>query len=448
MNHATKPTNVRWAVFAVACGASWLLYLHRYAFALMKPYLAKEWGLDKTALGQLDSVFDAAYALAQVPVGMVADVMGVRLVLTAMIVVWSTGLGLHAWAGSMAQMTVARVVLGIGQSATYAALTRMSRQWYPASIRTTLQGLANVLAGRLGGLSANLIFASLLIGVFHVDWRVATSIFAALGIVQAMVTYLIVRDSPREHPRVNAAELELLTSSPVATPAPTSPPTTPSQHRMTFAQTLRGLDRRGLVNLLALNLQTLLSTLADSLYSRWIPLFLWETYRLESAQMGVFASLPLLGGAAGGVLGGLLNDQCLRITGNRRWSRSGVAIAGKSIAAALLFAAFIWYDRPYVFCTVLFFVKFFGDWSLTTSIGVTSDIGGRATASVFAFNNALAAGGLMIASVWFGWVAQHWGWPSVFVIVAVMYALCAVSWLAIDCTVPLVRDTNGAARRR
>ena len=35
-------------------------------------------------------------------------------------------------------------------------------------------------------------------------------------------------------------------------------------------------------------------------------------------------------------------------------------------------------------------VKFFGDWSLATSWGVVTDIGGRATASVFAFNNAVA----------------------------------------------------------
>ena len=36
-DHAEKPTNVRWAIFGLACGTSWLLYLHRYTFALIKP---------------------------------------------------------------------------------------------------------------------------------------------------------------------------------------------------------------------------------------------------------------------------------------------------------------------------------------------------------------------------------------------------------------------------
>jgi hypothetical protein len=32
-----RPTRVRWIIFALACAASWLLYLHRYAWGVMKP---------------------------------------------------------------------------------------------------------------------------------------------------------------------------------------------------------------------------------------------------------------------------------------------------------------------------------------------------------------------------------------------------------------------------
>ena len=31
------PTRVRWIVFALGCSTSWMLYLHRYTFALIKP---------------------------------------------------------------------------------------------------------------------------------------------------------------------------------------------------------------------------------------------------------------------------------------------------------------------------------------------------------------------------------------------------------------------------
>ncbi|MBL8825793.1 MAG: hypothetical protein JNM18_02325 [Planctomycetaceae bacterium] len=37
-----RPTNIRWIVFGLASSTSWLLYLHRYAFALIKPKLVEE----------------------------------------------------------------------------------------------------------------------------------------------------------------------------------------------------------------------------------------------------------------------------------------------------------------------------------------------------------------------------------------------------------------------
>lgn len=47
--------------------------------------------------------------------------------------------------------------------------------------------------------------------------------------------------------------------------------------------------------------------------------------------------------------GGLLNDWLIARTGNRRWSRSGIAIFGKGMAAVILLAAMYWYDSPFVF---------------------------------------------------------------------------------------------------
>src|SRR6476661_4420710 len=93
-----KPTNVRWAVFGLACGTSWLLYLHRYTFALIKPELALEWELDKVQLGLLDSAFSLCSTVFQFPLGVTADLLGVRFVLTGLILIWCLGLALHALA--------------------------------------------------------------------------------------------------------------------------------------------------------------------------------------------------------------------------------------------------------------------------------------------------------------------------------------------------------------
>lgn len=429
-----KPTNIRWAVFGLACGTSWLLYLHRYAFAIIKPELVEQWHLDKVQLGLLDSAFSLTSTLFQFPLGIASDVLGVRLMLTGLMLLWCVGLGMHAWAPSPKYLWYARATLGIGQSAVYANLSRMAQSWFPASIRTMLQGIAGITAGRLGGMCAYLLLGSLLLGHFHLDWRTAIYVLMAGGLVFATVFAAVFRNSPRSHPLVNAAEAAKLDPIGVARAI--------TQPRISVGQLLRSVRPRALVNLVVLNIQTILSTLADNIYSNWIPLFLAEVHHLKFGEMGVYSSLPLLGGAIAGFAGGLLNDVCIARTGNRRWSRTGIAAVGKGLAAVLLLTALIWYENPYVFCGFLFAVKFFGDWSLATSWGVITDIGGRATASVFAFNNAVAGIGFIAAPVLFGYLAEHYGWTAVFITVAITYVLCALSWLAIDCTIPMVGDAN------
>jgi MFS family permease len=344
--------------------------------------------------------------------------------------IWCVGLAMHAWSPSPGYLWYARATFGIGQSAVYSTLSRMAQSWFPARIRTTLQGIAGITSGRLGGMCAYLIFGSLLLGRFGLDWRTAIYVFVAAGVVFTILFAAVFRNSPRGHPLANDAEAELIGGY--------LPHTKPA--RMSLAELLRAIRPRALVNLIVLNIQTILSTLADNIYSNWIPLFLWEVHHLKFEAMGIYSSLPLVGGAIAGTIGGLLNDACIARTGNRRWSRSGIAGVGKGLAAVLLLIALAWYQNPYAFCGLLFAVKFFGDWSLATSWGVVTDIGGRATASVFAFNNAVAGIGFIAAPPIFGYVAQHYGWPAVFVTVAATYALCALSWLGIDCTIPVVDE--------
>jgi ACS family D-galactonate transporter-like MFS transporter len=436
-----RPTNVRWTVFALGCGASWLLYLHRYSFALIKPKLVEEWQLDTVQLGLLDTTFSVCYMAFQIPSGIAADALGAHLALGSMILLWSAALGLHAWAGDLATLRYARAALGLGQAGAYATLNRMTRTWFPLAVRTSVQGWMGVFFGRIGGASANLIMATLLIGVLYLDWRTAVYVLSAAGIALGIAFLLLFRNSPRNHPLVNRAEADLIegVETPDAT-ASSAPDSRSAPPRLSVRQLFRRMSLRSILNLLALNLQTTLSTIADNIYSNWIPLFLYEIHDLKFAEMGVYSALPLIGGACGGVAGGLLNDRLIQRSGNRRWSRSAVGVLGKGLAGVLLLSALLWYGDPYVFCGLLFFVKFFSDCSLASTWGTVSDIGGRTTATVYAFNNSVATIGSILAPILFGFVAKHYGWTWVFVIVAATYGLCSASWLAINCTVPVVAE--------
>lgn len=429
-----SPTNVRWMVFALACGTSWMLYLHRYTFALIKPMLVEEgWGKDE--LGALDGAFGLCYVVFQIPFGIMADAFGVRLVLVLLILIWSIGLAMHAWAPTTTALWFSRATLGLGQSGTFASLIRLTKTWYPLTIRTTVQGWIGVFSGRMGGVCSNLIFASLLMGTLMLGWRTSIYIFAGLGIAYAAVFLVLFRNSPREHPWANEAEAELIRQINPNAPAK------PSAAKLTTREMFSKMTPRSIVNLLCLNAQTIFSTIADNIYSAWIPLFLIEVHKLNYKEMGIFSSLPLLGGALGGVLGGYLNDYFIRKTGNLRWSRTGVGLAGKGAAATLLFAAlFLFYDRPYIFCGMLFFIKFVGDTSLTTTWGAVSDVGGRTSATVFAYNNGVASIFSLLAPLMYGVLAEHVSWQAVFLTAGASYVLCSLSWLLINCTIPVMPE--------
>lgn len=442
-----RPTRFRWTVFALACGTSWMLYLHRYIFGLIKPTLVEEYGLSKTELGLLDSGFAAFYSTCQVPMGIAVDAIGVQLILPLMIVVWCVGLALHAWAPNKEDLWYGRAVLGAGQSGVFAALSRVTRNWFPDTIRTTAQGWIGVFCGRIGGMSANLLVGSLMLGVYLVPWRTAVYGLSAAGIVYAVVFALLYRNTPRQHPYVNDVEADLIEANPYAkgvnVPLIGSSSTAVSLNgirRLKTREMFYRMSPRSIRNLLTLNVQTILSTIADNIFSAWIPLFLVDVHGLKFKEMGFYAALPLLGGACGGALGGWLNDLMIRRTGSLRWSRTTIGMAGKGMAAILLATALLWYDDPYTFCSFLFFVKFFSDWSLTTTWGAVTDIGGRSTATVFAFNNSVASIGAILAPTMYGAVADHFSWHAVFLTGAAAYVLCALSWLLIDCRIPVIDE--------
>ncbi|MBT4865082.1 MAG: MFS transporter [Planctomycetaceae bacterium] len=436
-----RPTNVRWMVFALGCGTSWILYLHRYTFALIKPKLQEEWELSNTELGVLDGAFSICYSLFQFPAGVAADVFGVHLFLGIIILLWSLALGLHAWAPTSGALWYVRALFGTSQAGAYASVSRLSRTWFPASTRTTAQGWMGVFSGRIGGASANILFAAVIVGVMGFDWRTAIWIFAGLGIAHASAFLILFRSSPSRHPWTNRAEVELIEEKPSKVMSESM--TEETAEKTTMRQMLGRMSPRSIVNLFSIVLTSTLSTIADNIFLAWIPLFLFKIHGLTFKEMGFYSALPLFGGAFGGAFGGFLNDRVILRTGNLRWARSLIGFGGKGTAGVLLVIALLTsYENPYRFCTFLLFIKFFADISLATRWGAVTDISGNASASVFAFNNSLAGLGGILAPIMYGIVLDEFNWKTVFVIGGVMYGLCAASWLLIDCSIPLVREES------
>src|SRR6516225_7719487 len=85
-------TPIQWRIFALACGASFLLYLHRYSWNIVGPKLQNEFGFSNREAGFVFSLFYYTYFVAQVPSGVVIDRFGPHRFLSAIMLAWSAAL--------------------------------------------------------------------------------------------------------------------------------------------------------------------------------------------------------------------------------------------------------------------------------------------------------------------------------------------------------------------
>ncbi len=446
-----RPTRIRYVVLTLACLTSFILYLHRYAWGVIKPDVKAEFGLDDEQLGWLDSAFNITYAIFQVPIGLLGDLVGPALVLPLIIGLWSGAVALTSWAAGLWPLAGVRLFFGAAQAGTYPNLSTVTRSWFPLSSRTTVQGFIASASGRAGGACASIVVSALLIGALGLSWRWALVVISFLGGVLVVGYLLLFRSHPAFHPRVNDAERRLISAGETeddstrknrdATNTPADKNDLPESTNEVSAPTRFTRDRAAWISFSFLLFHMFASAFADQLYVYWIPLFLEEEKGLSKTAMGFYASLPLLAGALGGLFGGVLNDWLLRLFG-RRFARATVGLVGKLLSAVLMLIS-LQFESGRAVMIVIACSKFFTDWSQPTTWGTVTDIAGRASGRVFGTVNMVGSIGTVIAGPVLGGLKKDFGWNAVFTALAVVYVAAALAWLGIDASRRLmVRDRD------
>jgi len=412
------PTSTRWLIFALAAFTSFLTYVHRYAWGATRPFFMDEYGLSNKEMGWLDAAFNLTYALGQFPGGWLGDVWGPRLVIPVAAVLWSIAMIGPALTGRFGGLLGLRLVFGATQAPCYPNLGKITKSWFPLNIRTSLQGVVASFAGRAGGAVAPFIIGTVLMAACALSWQQSLYLLAGVGLLFALGFWLVFRNTPADHPWSNAAERTLIEVG-----EPTK----------TIEKTKIEWNRGNTTNLFIFMAASFCSTFADNLFVFYMPQFLIQEKSFSAAQMGIFAGLPIWGGAFGGMCGGILNDVLIRSLGNRRLARSLVASVGKIVAAVLIAASLLVEDGRLVML-VLFCCKFFSDWSQPTWWGTVTDIGGPAAGRVFGMVNMVGSLGATTAGPAMGYVLGSYDWTGLFLFVGGMYLLTALFWTFVNCT--------------
>lgn len=168
----------------------------RSSFGVMAPELEREMDMSPALLSTVASAFFIAYALMQIPTGMMLDRFGPRRVLSAMMLFTAAGTALFA-AGETAQtLTLGRILMGIGCSGAFTGAFYILAMWMTPERVVTQTGALNSFAA-VGNLCATAPFAAL---IALIGWRESYWLFTAGTVLLTIALALFVRDTPPDHP--------------------------------------------------------------------------------------------------------------------------------------------------------------------------------------------------------------------------------------------------------
>ncbi len=426
------PSRRRLIVFWLASATSFFLYMHRYAWNIIGLELQKEYGFSHTAVDGLGTAFYVTYAFGSIPSGVVVDLFGPHFFLFAIILLWSLALPLHGMTGNIYGLGSVRLLFGAAQTGCYPALGQVTRTWFPRAGRTRIQGWVASFFGRSGGAFSSILMGTILMGYFHFSWKLSLIVMAIPGVVFAFLFLYFFKNSPEEDPLANGAERELIRGDERTVDE--------SRGVISTKAALKNFSLRVMV------IQQFMNAGADVVYTLIMGIYFASLGVADMKDLGWLVSLPLLGGACGGIVGGILNDWLIPRIGSR-WGRSSVGSVAKFLAAIALFFA-ISQPSPERVAVGLFFVKFFTDWTQPTVWGTATDIGGRFSATVFSIINTAGNVGGIVMPLIFGGLLDFYttttiadgvihkvtNFTPMFMVVGAFYVGAGICWLLVDCT--------------
>ena len=180
------------ATYAVLVAAYLLSQFFRAFLAVVAPELARDVGLDPTGLGLVSAAFFAAFALAQVPIGMAFDRIGPRITVSTLMLAAVAGSILFGLATAPWMPIAGMALIGIGCAPVYmASLYVIGRTSAPAQFATWSSVIVGV--GSLGNLVAATPFAA---AVAAFGWRTSMIAIGLLTLGATALVAILVRDPP------------------------------------------------------------------------------------------------------------------------------------------------------------------------------------------------------------------------------------------------------------
>ena len=292
----------------------------RSSMGVLAPELASDLDLSPFILGAIASAFFFAYALFQIPGGMLLDRFGPRRVIVGLFFFTALGTLAFSFAPNGITMLIARVVMGIGCAAIFSGAFMLITRFYPSDRLTSIAGSMNSFA-MLGMLLATFPLAYL---VTVIGWRDGFTLIAIAALVLTAFSAFVIRDWPD---------------------APQTTGTSDENLHQIFDGVREALKTRNVLKISSAGISLSTGSLFLGL---WGGPYLYDVHSLTETERGKV----LMFMAFGGVTGHFLFGRMARVLNTLK----GIVLFGSGLATGVMGIMALWMDPSRLTVTLLFVV--------------------------------------------------------------------------------------------
>ncbi len=406
-------SNIRVRMLAVIVLAVTINYLDRAILGIAAPSIRHEFGINPATMGFVFSAFAWTYLLCQIPGGVALDRFGTRIIYTIALIGWSAFTILQGFTTGLTSFFAARLGLGIFEAPCFPANSNVVGMWFPRHERGKAIGVytAAEYVG-LGFLTPVLFWI-----MAHHGWRSLFFTTGVIGLGVGVVMWWAYRD-PFKSTSVNAAELAYIEAG----GGMVKKEAVGTKFNMA---NIRALFRHRQMWGLCIGQFSVYSTFV--FFLTWFPTYLATQRHMAFIKIGIYASIPFIGGFFGILFAGFLTDWLLA-RASLNVARKTPVIIGLLLAATIISVNYVSNNQLVL---VILAVASFGQamsssgWACLSEVapkGLLGLVGG-----LFSFSANLSG---IVVPIVIGFIVQATGsFVGALAFIGIIAAVGAISWI-------------------
>jgi MFS family permease len=405
----------RYQILLILSLLSMITFLDRIAISSASSNIMEDLHLSTVQWGWVLGMFTLAYASFEIPTGLLGDKLGGKKILIRVLIWWSAFTILTGFANGFIMLLAVRFLFGIGEAGAYPNTSILLSKWFPVLERGRAQAIIWG-ASRLGAALAPIIVIPI---QQKYSWHSSFWVLGLVGIVWAMVILIFQKEDPTQSKTIDAAELKYILEN----------RDLPIENNAKKTSFLSGFKSSNLWYLLAMYI---CYAVGAYFFQSWFHTYLQKGRNIPPAQLIWASSLPYVLAAIGCFTGGWLSDLAC-VKWGKKWGRRVVPMVGLFVSGICIMSAALVNDNLTAIIALGFGMAFM-DLTAPVAWAVAMDMGGTRSGTVSGAMNSAGLLGAYLSTVFFGYLANHYGYYLPVLYIGAIVLVGAFVWLKIDAT--------------